>query len=157
MFKLSNVCHQNVWSWGPGEWVGVGHGLINYIDTKAKCRHLKKFTCGQMCIRVYRLERQSVMLVFSTQLCELLYCPSNLLSVQLSPPLPPFPVSKYSIYRQCIAGRGWGLLNPVGDHILVKFNTLYLTRFRTYKIARPSQTKTQKGRGGGLRETNTCR
>ncbi len=22
-----------------------GHGLINYIDTKAKCRHLKKLTC----------------------------------------------------------------------------------------------------------------
>ncbi len=21
------------------------HGLINYIDTKAKCRHLKKFIC----------------------------------------------------------------------------------------------------------------
>ncbi len=23
----------------------VQHGLINFIDTKAKCRHLKKFTC----------------------------------------------------------------------------------------------------------------
>jgi hypothetical protein len=22
--------------------VGVNHGLINYIDTKAKCRHVKK-------------------------------------------------------------------------------------------------------------------
>jgi hypothetical protein len=21
------------------------HGLITYLDTKAKCRHLKKFTC----------------------------------------------------------------------------------------------------------------
>ena len=21
------------------------HGLINYLDTKTKCRHLKKFTC----------------------------------------------------------------------------------------------------------------
>ena len=52
------------------------HGLINYIDTKAKCRHLKKLTCKgalrQSFIRVYRLEIQSVMLVFSTQLCELL-------------------------------------------------------------------------------------
>ncbi len=26
--------------------------------------------------------------------------------VQLSPP--PFPVSKYSLYRQCVAGRRWG-------------------------------------------------
>ncbi len=52
------------------------HGLINYIDTKAKCRHLKKWTCQgtlrQVFIRVCRLEIQSVMLVFSTQLCELL-------------------------------------------------------------------------------------
>ncbi len=30
-------------------------------------------------MKVYRLEIQSVMLVFSTQLCELQYCPCNLL------------------------------------------------------------------------------
>jgi hypothetical protein len=30
-------------------------------------------------------------------------------------------------------------LSPVGDHILQEFNTLYPTRFRTYKIARPTQ------------------
>ncbi len=39
------------------------HGLINNIDTKAKCRHLKKLTCKgtlrQVFIRVYRLEIQS--------------------------------------------------------------------------------------------------
>ncbi len=60
------------------------HGLINYRDTKAKCRHLKILTCKgtlrQVFIRVYRLEIQSVMLVFST--C----CPSSLLSGSLSPP-----------------------------------------------------------------------
>ncbi len=54
----------------------VTHGLINYIDTKAKCRHLKKLaskgTLRHVFIRVYRLEIQSVMLIFSTQLCELL-------------------------------------------------------------------------------------
>jgi hypothetical protein len=52
-----------------------GQGL-NYVDTKAKCRHLKNLTCKwtlrQVFIRVYRLEIQSVILVFSTQLCELL-------------------------------------------------------------------------------------
>jgi hypothetical protein len=32
-------------------------------------------------------------------------------------------------------------LSPVGDPILQEFNTLYLTRFRTYKISRPPQTK----------------
>ncbi len=51
----------------------VCHGLINNIETKAKCRHLQKLTCkGQVFIRVHRLKMQSIMLVFSTQLCELL-------------------------------------------------------------------------------------
>ncbi len=49
------------------------HGLMNYTDTKAKCRHLKKLTCKgtlrQVFIRVYSLEIQSVMLVLSSQLC----------------------------------------------------------------------------------------
>jgi hypothetical protein len=34
------------------------------------------------------------------------------------------------------------LLSCVGDHILQEFNTLFLTRFRTYKTALPPQTKT---------------
>jgi hypothetical protein len=50
------------------------HGLINFIETKVKCHHLKILTCKgtlrQVFIRVYRKEIQSVMLVFSTQLCE---------------------------------------------------------------------------------------
>ena len=49
---------------------------IRLIEGNAKCRHLKKLTCKetlrQKFIRVYRLELQSVMLDFSTQLCELL-------------------------------------------------------------------------------------
>jgi hypothetical protein len=55
-------------TWSPS------HGKINYIDTKAKCRHLKKLTCKgtlrQVFIRVYWLQLPSVMLVFLTQLCE---------------------------------------------------------------------------------------
>jgi hypothetical protein len=47
------------------------------------------------------------------------------------PPLPKVKDSKYSIYRQCVAGRGWGMLSCVGDHILQEFNTMYLTTFRT--------------------------
>ena len=55
----------------------VDHGLINYIETKAKGCHLKKFTCKgtlrQVFIRVYRLELHfNHMLVVLTQLCELL-------------------------------------------------------------------------------------
>ncbi len=52
------------------------HGLINCVDIKAKYRYLKKLTCEgtlrQVFNRVYRLEIQSVMLAFATQLCELL-------------------------------------------------------------------------------------
>jgi hypothetical protein len=40
--------------------VGTKHGLINNIDIKAKCRHLKKMICKgtlqQVFITVYRLE-----------------------------------------------------------------------------------------------------
>jgi hypothetical protein len=39
--------------------------------------------------------------------------------------------------------------------ILQEFNILYLTRFGTYKIATPPQTKPR--RGGDLRQINTCR
>jgi hypothetical protein len=53
--------------------------LIIYIDSKAKCRHLKKLTCNgtlqHMFITVYMLEIQAVMLVFSTLRCELLPVP----------------------------------------------------------------------------------
>ncbi len=55
----------------------ITDGLINYTDIKAKCRHLIKVTCKgalrQVFLRVYRLEIQSDMLVFSTQLCDLLH------------------------------------------------------------------------------------
>jgi hypothetical protein len=69
----------------------ITRGLTNYIFTKAKCRHLKKLACKgtlrQVFIEVYILEIQSVLLVFSNQLCELL---------PVSPSLwfnsPPFPV-----------------------------------------------------------------
>ncbi len=43
--------------------------------------------------------------------------------------------------------------NPVGDHILQEFNTLYLTKFRTTFIDHPKQTPRK---GGGLRQINTC-
>jgi hypothetical protein len=90
---------------------------------------------------VYRLEIQSVMLVFSTQLCEFL----TFSLVHASPPPPAtHPCVKEQFYRQTVCGwEGVGVwvLSPVGDHILHDFNTLHLTRFKIYKIARPPQTK----------------
>jgi hypothetical protein len=71
--------------------------------------------------RVYRLEIRSVMLLFSTQLCELL-------------PLYPFffvhlhPLPKVKVeYVQTMCdweGVGGGVWGCVGDHILQEFNTL---------------------------------
>ncbi len=56
--------------------VRFANRLINYKDTKTKWRRQKKLTwkgtLRQVFIRVYGLEIQSVMSVFSTQLCELL-------------------------------------------------------------------------------------
>jgi hypothetical protein len=46
------------------------------------------------------------------------------------------------------------VLSCVGDHILQDFNTLYLTRFRTYKIALPPpQTKPIRGEEASDRYT----
>jgi hypothetical protein len=56
-------------------YICANHGLIDNIDTKTKCRHLKKLTCKGLCGR-FLLECLKTgdrdMLVFSTQLCELL-------------------------------------------------------------------------------------
>ncbi len=70
---------------------------------------------------IYRLEIQSIMLVFSTQFVNC--CPPNLLSGSTLLPPPTFSVSKYSIYVQTVCGWDgvWGVLSPVGGHILQKF------------------------------------
>ncbi len=65
----------------------------------------------------------------------LLYLLSDLL------PSPPFSNQMFSIYRQWVADGGGGVMNCTVDHILQEFYTLFLTGFRTYKIASPPQTK----------------
>ncbi len=57
---------------------GYGRGLINYIDNKAKSRHLKNDLYGDFAGGVYqsyRLKIQSVMLVFQPSFVN--GCPSN--------------------------------------------------------------------------------
>jgi hypothetical protein len=105
---------------------------IRIIEGNAKCRHLKKLAC-----KTYLLYTVSHVGVFDPKNCY----PSYLLSGSTLPPSPPACVKV-----QCVAhGRGWGVLSSVGDHILQEFNTLYLTRFRNYKIARPPQIKNLEG------------
>ncbi len=65
----------------------------------------KNLPVRQVFLRVYRLEIQSVMLVFSTQLCELL----SFSLFQLPPPLP-FPVGRSQHTRiQCGREGGGGM------------------------------------------------
>jgi hypothetical protein len=65
--------------------------------------------CGRVFIRVYRLLKiQSIMLVFSTQLCELLLLSPSLWFNSL--PLHPNLVNKYFVYTfaLCKGGGRWG-------------------------------------------------
>ncbi len=98
--------------------------MITLIEVKAKCHHLKKITCKwtlrQVFIRVYKLEiTRSVMLVFSTQLCDL-YSPLVPLSPSLKfNSLPPLPcVNKYTVHVTVC--RGWGGYGVLG---IRKINT----------------------------------
>jgi hypothetical protein len=76
----------------------VHHGLINYIDAKAKCRPLKKNwppkeLCGR-CLAEF-IDWTYSQCVFSTQFCELL----PLLSSWTLPP-PPFSLCEYDCRRR---------------------------------------------------------
>ncbi len=63
--------------------------------------------------RVYQLEIQSVMLVFSTGFVN--FCPSNLLSGQLSPPTPLPSVNKYTVYTYTLCKGGeYGVIGGKG-------------------------------------------
>ncbi len=79
---------------------------------------------------VSSVEIHSVMLVFSTQLCELLWT----FSLVHLPHPPPFAKSKYRIYRKCVAGKGgcWVVLETI---FCMGLLLCFLTRFRIYIIA----------------------
>ncbi len=122
------------------------HGLINYKDTKTKCR---LYWC---LIRVYRLEIQSVKFVVSTPLCEL-----NLLwfTSPTPPPLPKVKVQR-TVYTDSVwlgGGEGcWVVL----ETIFCKSLTLcFWPGSETTKLLHHPKQKPR--RGGGLRQINTCR
>jgi hypothetical protein len=120
-----------------------GHGLINYKDTETKCR---LYWC-----LVEFIDWRYSQSCWYFRLSFVNYYPSNLISG--SPPTPlPISQSQSTEYTQTVSSCEevrWWVLSCVEDHILQEFNTLFLTRFRTYK-ALPPQTKTR--RGGGLRQ-----
>jgi hypothetical protein len=81
------------------------------------------------------------LLVFSTQLVNCWTKELYLCTVAPLPSLwpPPTPLTKLNV--QYVAVGGGGVSSFVVDHILQEFYTLFLTRFRTNKIASPPQTK----------------
>jgi hypothetical protein len=90
--------------------------------------------------RVYRLEIQSVMLVFSTPL---VYCCLSTFSLTFPhpSPLPKVNIQYMQTMFGCgVGGEGW-VLSCFVDHILQEFYTLFLTRFKTYKNCSPPPTK----------------
>ncbi len=107
------------------------HGLINYMDIKARCRHLKELTCKKalppVFIRDYRLEIQAVMLVFSTQFCELLPRPSSLWFNS-----PPFP-SIYT-YTVCTGGGGWVSRPQTDKHLPQSPVTFQFFKMTTFSL-----------------------
>ncbi len=79
--------------------------------------------------RFYRMEIQSVMLVFLIHLFELL--PLYLLS-DFPHPSPLFPKWTNSIYRQCVTVWGGGGLSCVVDYILQEFDTDQIQNLQNY-------------------------
>jgi hypothetical protein len=110
--------------------------------------------CGIVFNRFYRLEIHSFsgVCIFGPA-CKLLppwtkelylctVAPLLYLFSDLLPP-PPLPNAQY-MQTVCDCGGGGGaggMLNCAVDLILLEFYTLFLTRFITYKIATPPQTK----------------
>ncbi len=126
------------------------HGRMNYKDTKRYVDFSFSWPvnriCGILFNRFYRMEIHSLMVCIFGPACELLlpwmkelygtcvllplYCTFSL----TSSPLP----NVQFIQTVCDL---WGVLKCTVDHIPQEFYTLFLTRFRTYKIASPPQTK----------------
>jgi hypothetical protein len=68
-----------------------------------------------------------------------------MLPLYLLSDLPLYPLPTLNVqYLQTVCGCGEvgrGVLNCVVDNLMQEFYTLFLTRFRTYKIASPPLTK----------------
>ncbi len=121
------------------------HGLINFIDIKAKCRHRKNLPVKGLCGRVYRL----VMLVFFDLL-------------PLSPALwfnSPPPLSSLcqsTVYTGSVWLGGGGACWVLLENIFWRSSTLCI-----WLDSEPTKLldhhKQKPRRGGGLKQINTCR
>ncbi len=115
----------------------LNHELINFIDTKAKCRHIKNWPVKGLCGRCvsefidWRYSQSWWYFRPSFLNC----CPSNLLSGSTLPP--PLPcVNKNTVYTYTVCrGRG---VSGSGSHCLRQINnckkSLYRSIFLDYDI-----------------------
>jgi hypothetical protein len=127
------------------------HGRMNYKDTEPYISAFFNRLCGILLNRLYRLEINLLLVGIFDPACELLppwtkepyLCTVAPLLYLLSDLLPPTSFLKLNVqYVQTVCGwGGGGVMICTVDHILQGFYTLFLTRFRTYKIASPPQTK----------------
>ncbi len=133
---------------------------LQYKDTKPyMLAFLKNWPvyrhCGIVFNRFYILEIHSLSgLYFRPSLWTvapmdegtiLMYCCPSTLSSLWPSPLPKLNV--LYIQTVCVTGAGeGGVFSCPVDHILQEFYTLFLARFRTYRIATPPQTNDQKSR-----------
>ncbi len=102
---------------------GKIHGLMNYIDTKAKCHHLKKLTCTRTMRQADFIDWRYSQSCWYFRPSFVICCPSPRLSSSTFPP-PPFPVwiSIYSIHVFSVyGGGGYGVLGLRQINICRKF------------------------------------
>jgi hypothetical protein len=88
----------------------MGHGVTNYIDTKAKCCHLKNWPLKGLCgkgVSEFIDWRKSIFDPALWTVPPLTFSPIQL-------PYPPFPVwiSIHTVYtyKVCLGGGGYGIL-----------------------------------------------
>ncbi len=124
------------------------------IEVNVKCRHLKIDLSRQVSEYICRLEVANFLLTCSHISCLYLqrifvtctrpYCLSPLLSGS-SPPPPSLceKVSFIYVFSVC----GGGVIGSFGDHILQKFYTLYINKFRIKNLIDHPTQKIQEGRG----------
>ncbi len=119
-------------------------GLINYIDSKAKCRHLKNWPVKGLCGRCWSefIDWRYSPSCWYFRPSFLNFCPSNLRSGSTLPPSPPSLCEVYCIVytrTQCVRGWEYGVLG------LRQLNTcrkvpLQINIFRWRHYALPSMS-----------------
>jgi hypothetical protein len=122
------------------------HGLINYIDTKAKWSHLKKLTCKETLRQVFICLRPSPLLGFCLGWSKPL---NNMVSNKTQHP-PPSHSHTLSVYTVLWAGKGGGRVEPErrleGQQFTKlgrKDQLLYLQSINSYKHLPQSPFKSQ--------------